>query len=196
MPSVIVAWKGSCRDPKIRNRLLGHLHRLAMQSDGYLRSGQPERPGVLNLVSEQRGVGLRPRANIETIDRPIPGSILVSSYISPSPEALIESAREAGLTVIDRQVAHMSRLIEDLLDVTRISRGKVELHRERFDLSDVVRGTTDDHRAIFAFEGVPLEGWIDREAVLFRQRHVQLAGDSRGGKGVVASSGGSASIFA
>jgi len=103
MPSVIVAWKGSCRDPKIRNRLLGHLHRLAMQSDGYLRSGQPERPGFLNLVSEQRGVGLRPRANIEMIDRPIPGSILVSSYISASPEALIESAREAGLTVIDRQ---------------------------------------------------------------------------------------------
>lgn len=103
MSSVIVAWKGSCRDPKIRNRLLGHLHRLAMQSDDYLRSEQPERPGFLNLVSEQRGVGLRPRANIEMIDRPIPGPILVSSYISSSPEGLIESAREAGLTVIDRQ---------------------------------------------------------------------------------------------
>ena len=97
MSSVIVAWKGSCRDPKIRNRLLGHLHRLAMQSDDYLRSEQPERPGFLNLVSEQRGVGLRPRANIEMIDRPIPGPILVSSYISPSPEALVEGAREAGL---------------------------------------------------------------------------------------------------
>jgi hypothetical protein len=102
MPSVIVAWKGSCRDSRIRNRLLAHLHRLAMRSDDYLRSGQPERPAFLNLVNEQRGAGLRPRANIETIDRAVPGPVLVSSYISPSPEALVESAREAGLAVIDR----------------------------------------------------------------------------------------------
>ncbi|MGZ5849821.1 MAG: hypothetical protein ACXWJN_04460 [Methyloceanibacter sp.] len=103
MSSVIVAWKGSCRDVKIRNRLLGHLQRLAKQSDDYLRSNQPERPVFLNLLSEQRGGDLRPRANIEAVNRPISGPILVSSFISASPEALVESAREAGLTVIDRQ---------------------------------------------------------------------------------------------
>jgi hypothetical protein len=114
MSSVIVAWKGSCRDPKIRNRLLAHLHRLAMQSDDYLRSEHHERPGFLNLVSEQRGAHLRPRANIEMIDRPIPGPILISSYISPSPEALVEGAREAGLTVIDRQdSAHPPLIVFD-----------------------------------------------------------------------------------
>lgn len=142
MPSVIVAWKGSCRDPKIRNRLLGHLHRLAMQSDGYLRSGQPERPGVLNLVSEQRGVGLRPRANIETIDRPIPGSILVSSYISPSPEALIESAREAGLTVIDRQDRTHAPLIA--IDEGRLA----GLNFKLFDLRGIYPG---EDRMSFVF---------------------------------------------
>ncbi|MGH9807201.1 MAG: hypothetical protein ACRD9W_08040, partial [Terriglobia bacterium] len=73
---MIVAWKGSCRDAGIRIRLLGHLHRLAMQSDDYLRSRQPERPAVVNLVSEQRSAGLRPRANIESIDRPISDPIL------------------------------------------------------------------------------------------------------------------------
>ena len=103
MPWVIVAWKGSCRDGKIRNRLLGHLHRLAMQSDGFLRSGEPQRPTFLNLVNEQRGAGLRSRANIETIDRAIPGPVLVSSDISPSLDALVESAREAGLAVIERE---------------------------------------------------------------------------------------------
>src|SRR5262249_32037792 len=102
MPSVIVAWKGSCRDTKIRNRLLSHLHRLAVQSDDYLRSAEPERPAFLNLVNEQRGAALHPVANIETIGRAIPGPVLVSSYISPSPEALVESAREAGLAVIER----------------------------------------------------------------------------------------------
>jgi PAS domain S-box-containing protein len=38
------------------------------------------------------------------------------------------------LQVIERQVRHMMRLVDDLLDVARISRGKVELRRERVDL--------------------------------------------------------------
>jgi hypothetical protein len=111
MPSVIVAWKGSCRDATIRTRLLGHLHRLALESDDYLRSRQPERPAFLNLVNDERTSGLRARANIETIDRPIPGPVIVSSFISTSPEALVESARESGLHVIDRQDASSPPLI-------------------------------------------------------------------------------------
>jgi signal transduction histidine kinase len=37
--------------------------------------------------------------------------------------------------VIDRQVQHMSRLLEDLLDVSRISRNKLELRMERVTLA-------------------------------------------------------------
>ena len=40
--------------------------------------------------------------------------------------------------VIERQVAHLSRMVDDLLDVSRIASGKVELRRERVDLRDVV----------------------------------------------------------
>ena len=40
--------------------------------------------------------------------------------------------------VIERQVAHLSRLVDDLLDVSRITRGKVELRRERTRLAAVV----------------------------------------------------------
>ena len=89
MLSVIVAWKGSCRDAKIRNRLLGHLHRLARQSDIYLNLDHPERPAFLNLVNEQREQGLRARANVETVDRTLSGPALVSSFISASPSALV-----------------------------------------------------------------------------------------------------------
>ena len=39
--------------------------------------------------------------------------------------------------VIDRQVTHMARLLEDLLDVSRISRNTLELRRERVSLQDV-----------------------------------------------------------
>ena len=40
--------------------------------------------------------------------------------------------------VIERQVAHLTRLIDDLLDVSRIAQGKIELARETVDLAEVV----------------------------------------------------------
>jgi signal transduction histidine kinase/ActR/RegA family two-component response regulator len=40
--------------------------------------------------------------------------------------------------VIERQVAHLSRMVDDLLDVSRIASGKVDLRRARVDLRDVV----------------------------------------------------------
>ena len=39
------------------------------------------------------------------------------------------------LELIDRQVSHLRRLVDDLLDVSRITRGKVELHTEHIELS-------------------------------------------------------------
>jgi signal transduction histidine kinase len=58
--------------------------------------------------------------------------------------------------VIERQTAHLMRLVDDLLDVTRISRGMINLQRERLDLNDLARRATDDHRALFARAGVEL----------------------------------------
>ena len=40
--------------------------------------------------------------------------------------------------IIERQVAHLSRMVDDLLDVSRITSGKIELRRERVDLRDVI----------------------------------------------------------
>jgi signal transduction histidine kinase/CheY-like chemotaxis protein len=40
--------------------------------------------------------------------------------------------------VIERQVRHLARLVDDLLDVSRIAAGKVELHKETVDLRHVV----------------------------------------------------------
>lgn len=40
--------------------------------------------------------------------------------------------------IIERQVAHLSRLVDDLLDVARVVRGKIELRRERIDIADVL----------------------------------------------------------
>ena len=45
---------------------------------------------------------------------------------------------ERERAVIDRQVRHVIRLVDDLLDVSRIARGKIELKRERVELSTIV----------------------------------------------------------
>ncbi len=47
---------------------------------------------------------------------------------------LIQQAR----ATMDRQLGHMTRLVDDLLDVSRISRGRIELKRERVELASVV----------------------------------------------------------
>ncbi len=51
------------------------------------------------------------------------------------------------LDVLDRQTAHIGRLIDDLLDVSRIIRGKTLVMRTTIDLAKVVRDALDDHRA-------------------------------------------------
>jgi signal transduction histidine kinase/ActR/RegA family two-component response regulator len=48
--------------------------------------------------------------------------------------ASVERARE----MMERQVAHLVRMVDDLMDVSRIMRGKVELRREPVDLATVV----------------------------------------------------------
>jgi signal transduction histidine kinase len=82
---------------------------------------------------------------------PILNSVYVLERSAPGGEQS-ERARE----VIQRQSLHMTRLIDDLLDVTRISRGKVRLQRERVDLGRLVLGTAEDQREIFRRNGIEL----------------------------------------
>ncbi|HEX5045673.1 MAG TPA: CHASE3 domain-containing protein [Gammaproteobacteria bacterium] len=50
--------------------------------------------------------------------------------------------------VIDRQVGHMARLLDDLLDVSRITRGTLEVRRSRVDLSSIVEGAIEMARPL------------------------------------------------
>ena len=50
--------------------------------------------------------------------------------------------------IIDRQVTHMTRLIDDLLDVSRITRSKIELKKERLLLRDVIENAVEASRPV------------------------------------------------
>src|SRR5262249_7296925 len=59
--------------------------------------------------------------------------------------------------MIDRQVTHMARLIDDLLDVSRLSRGKILLRKEPLDLVGLVRAVAQDYRERLRSAGLRFE---------------------------------------
>lgn len=59
-------------------------------------------------------------------------------------EAELEWAKD----VIQKQVKHLSRLIDDLLDVSRITRGKISLRKELLNLSPIVSGAVETVRPL------------------------------------------------
>jgi signal transduction histidine kinase len=51
--------------------------------------------------------------------------------------------------IIERQVNHLRRLVDDLLDVSRIARGKIELRRERIEVSEVLAAAIETSSPLF-----------------------------------------------
>jgi two-component system CheB/CheR fusion protein len=107
-----------------------------------LRESDRRKDEYLGLLSHELRNPLMPiRNSVYVLDRVTPGS---------------DQARQA-LTIIDRQVTHLARLVDDLLDVTRIGRGKIQLQRTRVELNLLVTRTVEDHRSVFAEREIALE---------------------------------------
>ena len=60
-----------------------------------------------------------------------------------------EAGTERELATIKRQVQNLKRLVDDLLDVSRISRGKIELHKSVVELAPMVTQTAEALRPLF-----------------------------------------------
>jgi PAS domain S-box-containing protein len=69
---------------------------------------------------------------------PIRHAVKILRARTPRPEEL-----EWATNIIDRQTEHMTRLVEDLLDVARITRGTIELRKERVDIATVLTGAVE-----------------------------------------------------
>ncbi|WP_163994429.1 PAS domain S-box protein [Pyxidicoccus caerfyrddinensis] len=54
-----------------------------------------------------------------------------------------EAGPGKSLKIINRQIDRMAKLVEDLLDISRLQAGRLSLELERFDMSDLVRETRD-----------------------------------------------------
>ena len=77
---------------------------------------------------------------------PIRNAIQIMERIGIGQDRRMDHARE----VIDRQSGHLTRLIDDLLEVSRISSGKVTLRRERIVVQDSVRRAVEGQQQLAA----------------------------------------------
>jgi PAS domain S-box-containing protein len=102
---------------------------------------------------------------------PIRNSTYILQHVVPGGE----QARRAR-DVIERQTEHLTRLVDDLLDVTRIARGKIELRCTRVDLREVVLRAADDFRALMEDRGIVFSSalgsspvWVDADPTRLTQ---------------------------
>jgi len=84
-------------------------------------------------------------------------------------------AAERARELIERQLAQMVRLIDDLLDVSRISLGRLELRRSRVELGSVVAGAVEASRPAIEASGHQLSISLPRDPVFLDGDPARLA---------------------
>ncbi|HEV8335875.1 MAG TPA: PAS domain S-box protein [Candidatus Polarisedimenticolia bacterium] len=77
--------------------------------------------------------------------------------------------------MIDRQVSHMERLIDDLLDISRITRNRLELRRQRVDLQAVIHQAVETSRPMAERLGHEIRVRLPAEPLFVHGDPVRLA---------------------
>jgi signal transduction histidine kinase len=84
-----------------------------------------------------------------------------------------ETQRARG--IIERQVQHLTRLVDDLLDVSRITRGKLTLRREVVELETVIRNAIETSRPLIESANHKLSVVLPKEPVRLHADPMRLA---------------------
>jgi signal transduction histidine kinase len=94
-------------------------------------------------------------------------------------ELLREKGSDPGIVdstraLIERQLRHLVRLVDDLLDVSRITRAKIELRRESVDLRAVIEGALELNRSLIGSRDQRLTVSLPAEPLLVHADPVRL----------------------
>lgn len=134
---------------------------LLKQAQEALRLADQRKTEFLAMLSHELRAPLTPIRN---------GLFLLEKSPPDSPTAARARA------IICRQVDHLSRLVDDLLDMARVVRGVIRVEKWPIDLSEVVRQVVQDHEALFASAQVSIELtgaeeplWVDGDRVRLAQ---------------------------
>ncbi len=90
-------------------------------------------------------------------------------------KAANDPAADSVFEMMERQVNHMVRLVDDLMEVSRITRGSIELRREPIDLAAVIRSAVETSRPLIEAAGHQLAISLPREAISLYGDEVRLA---------------------
>ena len=95
---------------------------------------------------------------------------------------ILRSARGSGNPadqrlhdMMDRQIGHMVRLVDDLLEISRITRGKIELRPETVDVQAVIRSAVDTSRPLLDAAGHDLEIALPETLLIVHADPVRLS---------------------
>jgi PAS domain S-box-containing protein len=178
-----LAREGTARDFEVVFRTKTGEHRtLLVSSELITHGGEPAALNVYVDITERKEEEARQaarRQEAETLARAKDEFLAMLGHELRNPLATIVNAlavlghrvqdedlkRFTG--IIGRQTAHLSRLVDDLLDVARVSSGKIELRRARVDLHALARrsvealaeaGRTAAHRVTVSGGAAPVFG--------------------------------------
>jgi PAS domain S-box-containing protein len=139
-----------------------------VRAEEALREADRRKDEFLATLAHELRNPLAPIRNALEVMRLAGGVRAVGEALPPS----IHQARE----VMERQVVQLVRLIDDLLDVSRITRGKIELRRERLDLSVAVRAAVEASQPLvqaarheLSVELPPDPVWVDADPARLAQ---------------------------
>jgi PAS domain S-box-containing protein len=102
------------------------------------------------------------------------GPMLNATYLLRIPDLDADAAAHAR-EILDRQVRHMARLLDDLLDVSRITRGKIDLVREPVDVTALTREVVGDHLHSFHAAGLTVDVALSVESLFVYADRARLA---------------------
>jgi len=101
---------------------------------------------------------------------PIRNALEIMRLAGPNPSAL-----ERAQAMMDRQVRLLVRLIDDLLDVSRITRGKLRLLLEQVDLNAVIEAALEISRPLIDKSSLKLDVGLPPEPIRIEGDRVRLA---------------------
>jgi signal transduction histidine kinase/CheY-like chemotaxis protein len=166
-------------------RFIGELAERALEhakDEAALREAERRRTEFIAMLSHELRNPLAPIRNaLYVLERP----------------GVVSASGVKSLAIANRQLRHLSRMVDDLMDVTRLAGGEYHLDRHHVDLGEVVRAVVEDHRPMLGDRGLAAETRVPDEPVIVdgdAARLTQVLGNlllnaakftDRGGKVVV-----------
>ncbi len=145
----IVKWFGTCTDMEDQKRAVETLSEADRRKDEFLAT----------LAHELRNPLAPIRNSLEILKMPRVDAVMV------------QQTRD----MMERQVHHLVRLVDDLLDVSRVMRGKIELRPEPIELASVVARAVETAQPLIQIQQHRLDISMSSESLMLDADPVRLA---------------------